>query len=94
MPMNPVVSSAAIVRALRLCLAGASSWVACASDQDKIGAINAVNQGFRGEYEKLLAEKGTRFYKVGRNEAFIAMRVAHWPSWACAASSRTRSSAT
>jgi hypothetical protein len=48
----------------------------CASDQQKIDAINAVNQGFRVEYEKLLAEKGTRSYPVSRSDAFVAMRVA------------------
>lgn len=73
--MQMTTFRAAIARAfalasLPLVLAG------CASDQDKISAINAVNQGFRSEYEKLLAEKGTRFYKVGRNDAFTAMRVA------------------
>jgi hypothetical protein len=47
----------------------------CASDREKISAINAVNQGFRVEYEKLLAEKGARVYAVGRSEAFVAMRV-------------------
>jgi hypothetical protein len=47
----------------------------CASDTEKISAINALNQGFRVEYEKLLAEKGTRVYPVGRSEAFVAMRV-------------------
>src|SRR5260221_560274 len=50
--------------------------VGCASDQKKINAINAVNQGFRVEYEKLLAERGARQYKVKRAEAFLAMRVA------------------
>lgn len=49
---------------------------ACASDQQKISAIHAVNEGFRVEYEKLLAEKGTRLFKVSRDDAFIAMRVA------------------
>lgn len=48
----------------------------CASDQEKIAAINAVNQGFRVEYEKLLAQKGTRNYRQSRADAFIAMRVA------------------
>jgi hypothetical protein len=48
----------------------------CASDQQKISAINAVNQGFRVEYEKLLAEKGTRLFAVSRGDAFVAMRVA------------------
>ncbi len=53
-----------------------SLLAACANDQEKISAINAVNQGFRVEYEKLLAQKGTRVYPVRRDEAFIAMRVA------------------
>jgi len=48
---------------------------ACASDQDKKSAINALNEGFRAEYEKLLADKGSRVYPVGRGEAFVAMRV-------------------
>lgn len=48
----------------------------CASDQEKISAIQAVNEGFRIEYEELLAEKGSRVYPVGRSEAFVAMRVA------------------
>ena len=48
----------------------------CASDAQKISAIDAVNQGFRTEYEKQLAERGTRTYRVGAAEAFVAMRVA------------------
>ncbi|CAN5266410.1 hypothetical protein BH11PSE10_BH11PSE10_19150 [soil metagenome] len=48
----------------------------CAGDQQKISAISAVNEGFRVEYEKLLAQRGTRVYKVPRAEAFVALRVA------------------
>jgi hypothetical protein len=48
----------------------------CASDSEKVSAINAINQGFRADYEKLLAEKGSRVYPVGRADAFVAMRVA------------------
>lgn len=62
---------------------GLGTWVlcagllgGCASDQQKINAINAVNQGFRVEYEKLVLEKGTRIYKLPRSDVFIAMRVA------------------
>ena len=43
-----------------------SLLAACAGDQEKISAINAVNQGFRVEYEKQLAQKGTRVYPVRR----------------------------
>ena len=54
---------------LALALAG------CANDQEKINAIKAVNQGFRVEYEKLLATSGSHIYKVSQAEAFVAMRV-------------------
>jgi hypothetical protein len=60
-------------------LAGALALLAalagCASDQQKINAINAVNQGFRVEYERLLTEQGTRHYAVSQTDAFVAMRV-------------------
>jgi hypothetical protein len=49
---------------------------ACASEQQKINAINAVNLGFRAEYEKQLGLQGTRHYKLDRSETFVAMRVA------------------
>jgi hypothetical protein len=48
----------------------------CASDQQKINAIGAVNAGFRVEYERLLAERGSRVYRHNRSDAFLAMRVA------------------
>ena len=54
----------------------ASALVGCASDQQKINAIGAVNEGFRREYEKLLTEQGTRVYKLSNADAFVAMRVA------------------
>ena len=62
-------------RVVLLGLAVAVYLSGCASDQEKISAINAVNAGFRSDYEKLLAEKGTRRYPVSRAEAFVAMRV-------------------
>src|SRR5437763_3786983 len=49
---------------------------ACASDSEKITAINALNHGFRTEYEKILAQKGTRLFRATRAESFVAMRVA------------------
>jgi hypothetical protein len=54
----------------------ALALAACASDQQKIDAITAVNQGFRVEYEKLLADRGARIYRYKRGDAFLAMRVA------------------
>lgn len=65
--MNLTMPCASVLMALAL--------AGCASDQEKIAAINAVNQGFRVEYEKLLATSGTRRYKVSQAEAFVAMRV-------------------
>jgi hypothetical protein len=38
-------------------------------------AINAVNKAFGAEYEVILAEKGTRTFKVKRAEAYDAIRV-------------------
>jgi hypothetical protein len=64
------VSKACAMALLAFTLAG------CASDQQKINAIGAVNNGFRAEYEKLLVEQGTRVFKLGRTDAFVAMRVA------------------
>lgn len=64
------VAAAALLAGLALLFGG------CASDSQKIDAINAVNRGFRVEYEKLLADKGTRTYRASRADAFVAMRVA------------------
>ena len=62
-------ASVALVLALALGMAG------CVSSAEKINAINAVNEGFRADYERQLAEKGTRVYPVSQAEAFVAMRV-------------------
>ena len=61
--------------ALALIAALVAGLAGCASEQDKISAVKAINEGFRVEYEKLLAEKGSRVFPVGRAEAFVAMRV-------------------
>jgi hypothetical protein len=47
----------------------------CVTDEDKMHAISASNESFRIDYEKILADKGTREYKVRRDDAFVAMRV-------------------
>ena len=62
--MNPSCAGVAVILAFAL--------TGCANDQEKIAAINAVNQGFRVEYEKLLATNGTHRYKVSQAEAFVA----------------------
>lgn len=56
--------------------AAAAVLAGCASEQAKIAAINDVNQAFRADYERILAEKGSRVYPLPRAEAFVAMRVA------------------
>jgi hypothetical protein len=48
----------------------------CVSEQQKIGAIQDVNEVFRADYERILAEDGTRTYDVPRGQAFAAMRIA------------------
>ena len=63
-------AAASVVFLLAVALPG------CAGDAQKISAINAVNQGFRVEYEKLLIERGTRTYRQNRADAFVAMRIA------------------
>src|SRR5215475_3166061 len=42
--------------------------------EKKADAINDINKEFRAEYERILAANGVRVYKVGRGEAFAAMR--------------------
>lgn len=48
----------------------------CATDDQIRGALIDVNNDFRRQYEGILAENGTRVYKVKRPEAFNAMRFA------------------
>jgi hypothetical protein len=48
----------------------------CVSDQEKIAAIQDVNEVLRVDYEHILAEDGTHTYDVPRDQAFDAMRVA------------------
>ncbi len=48
----------------------------CATDEQIRGALIDVNNEFRQQYERILAENGTRLYKVKRQEAFNATRIA------------------
>ena len=48
----------------------------CATEDQIRGALTDVNHEFRLQYEAILAENGTRVYKVKRQEAFHAMRIA------------------
>ena len=74
--MSAMKAAAANVLATLALAAMPVLLAACASNTEKISAINAVNQGFRAEYEELLAEKGTRLFRTPRGDAFVAMRVA------------------
>jgi hypothetical protein len=58
------------------CLAAALLLSGCATDDQKRNAINDVNAEFRSQYEQILAERGTRVYRVRFDEAFAALRVA------------------
>jgi hypothetical protein len=61
---------APFVVALAVVLAG------CASRGDIAKAIEEINREFRGEYERILAEQGTRRFAAGRDQAFDATRAA------------------
>ncbi len=58
-----------------ICAALAMLAAGCATQEQIRDATNEVNKAFRAEYESILAEKGTRFYKVGRGEAYDAVRI-------------------
>jgi len=48
----------------------------CVTQGEKRDATLAVNSAFQAEYEKILAEKGVRSYKVKKTEAFVALYAA------------------
>ena len=57
------------------CAALAMLVAGCITQDQKSDAIDAINKAFRADYEAILAEKGTRVYKVTRAEAYDAVRV-------------------
>ena len=59
-----------------LFLAAAMLAQGCASDMQKRDAINDVNAEFRVQYERILAEKGTRLYRTSLDDAYPALRTA------------------
>lgn len=50
--------------------------VACVSQETKRDAVNDINAAFRGEYEAILAQSGTRSFNVNGAEAFNATNAA------------------
>ena len=63
-------------RCLPLVVPLAIALAGCASRSDIVAAIDGVNREFQGEYERILAEQGTRRFAVGRDRAFDATRAA------------------
>ncbi|TAN55896.1 MAG: hypothetical protein EPN19_02010 [Betaproteobacteria bacterium] len=59
-----------------LCAAAALATMGCVTQEEKRDATAAVNRAFQVEYERILAEKGVRSYKVKRTEAFVALHAA------------------
>ena len=57
-------------------LAAAALAQGCATDEQKRDAINDVNAEFRVQYERILADRGTRVYRVSLDDAFPALRTA------------------
>lgn len=62
-------------RLAALCAAAAMVVAGCVSEGDKRGAVSAINEAFRADYEAILAKDGTRVFKVSRAEAYDAIRV-------------------
>jgi hypothetical protein len=52
----------------------ASFAAGCATQSEVRSAITEVNEAFRIEYERILAEKGTRTYAVRQPQAFAALQ--------------------
>lgn len=48
----------------------------CVTQDRARDAINEVNEVFRGQYESILAQKGTRVFPVPRGRAFTGVRAA------------------
>lgn len=63
-------TSRVLVLVFVLALAG------CPSRGQIVDTITEVNRTFEADYEKLLAEIGTRSFKVKRGEAFVALHAA------------------
>ena len=59
-----------------LWLAAAALVQGCATDDQKRDAINDVNAEFRVQYERILADRGTRVYRTSLDDAFPALRTA------------------
>jgi len=63
-----------------LALPPALAWLGavagCVSAPEKMSAIEAANAGFRAEYERTLAEAGSRRVALPRRDALLALRVA------------------
>jgi len=59
-----------------LWLAAAALAQGCATDEQKRDAINDVNAEFRVQYERILADRGTRVYRTSLDDAFPALRTA------------------
>ena len=59
-----------------LCAALALTAAGCVTQEEKRDATIAVNRAFQVEYERILADKGVRSYKVKKTEAFVALHAA------------------
>jgi hypothetical protein len=64
----------ALRRAALLALIGAACAGGCATQSEVRSAITDVNEAFRIEYERILAEKGSRTYPVRQSQAFAALQ--------------------
>lgn len=69
--------------ACRLCIAGlfavlavmAAGCTIVPGTEERRAAVDSINKAFRSDYEAILAENGTRAFRVTRAEAYDAVRV-------------------
>jgi hypothetical protein len=69
------VTRAALVVVGLLTAATLGGCASMLTDDQKRNAINAVNEDFKAQYERILAERGTRFFRVSPDEAFDTLRI-------------------
>lgn len=59
-----------------LCAAAMLAAAGCVTQEEKRDATLAVNRAFQVDYERILAERGVRSYKVKKTDAFVALHAA------------------
>jgi len=61
-------------RAVLLAVGAAALLTGCATQEELVSAINAVNEDFGQEYERILRDEGTKTFVATKDEAFAAIQ--------------------